>query len=540
MGLIRRVVAIAITVAMATVGLALTGGGAGAAGLRHDYVKTSDGATTTVTGYDTTRSGPGVFVYDSGWGSSTQQNQWGSEAVVENGVVTTLTVPGVGGNAPIPADGFTLSGFGTGAAWITDHLQVGQPVTIDKDVILQTSVTTTTALTTINPQPPYEFPGGRGANQILAYTDAYASPTTGTNQYGTEAITVADGTSYRVASVGGNNSTIPHGGLVISGHGTMQNWIQQNLIVGTSLNLDQKNLTLSATTDATSYIFQASEAVKTAQTALATAKASYADARLGHSDSTLRTARNQLAAAKKAHQAGDDILAINTSDTATQTAAVARQLTIESRTVETRAVWHRPAEANANEVEATVKAMREAGINQLYLESFWGGRTIYPTTLAEQNSHFLGWDPLKAYVAACKRHGIQLHLWMHTFYVGTDTGDGSGNGSPVAQDHPDWLVVDKAGRTRSTTEPGYYFLDPAVPAARAWLIKLFTQAVHDYTVAGLQLDYIRYPKLGGPDTVTLTTPSREPPTTNGTASTQPTCHPATRCTRPGSTGRPSR
>jgi uncharacterized lipoprotein YddW (UPF0748 family) len=477
-------------------------GSATASGLRNDYVKAPDGALTAVTAYDKTRSGDGVYVYTPAWGSSTQQNQWGAEAVVQDGKVTRLTAPGSGGNAPIPAEGYTLSGFGSGASWMSTHLVVGQPVSILKEQILQTSATATTTATTINPQPPYEFPGGRGANQLIAYTDAYGQDTTGTNQYGTEAVATADGAGYRVVSVGGNNSTIPDGGLVLSGHGTQQTWIQQNLIVGTLLSLDMATRRVSATTDATSYLFQAERGIARAEDALTVARAAYADAPLDDAARTLTHARDQLAAARSQHQAGDDINAITTADTATATAETARELTIESRAMETRGVWHRPAEANPTEVEATVAAMAKTGINQLYLESFWGGRTIYPTPLAEQNSHFAGWDPLAAYVAATKRHGIELHLWMHTFYVGTDSGDGSGNGSPLAQQHPDWLVVDKAGRTRSTTEPGYYFVDPAVPAARAWLLNLFIQAVNSYDVAGLQLDYIRYPKQGGPDTVT--------------------------------------
>lgn len=488
---------------VAAAALLLTWAGpAAAAGLRNDYVKAADGAVAVITAYDKTRSADGIFIYDSAWGSSTQQNQWGAEAVVENGDITALTAPGQGGNAPIPADGYTISGYGSGASWMGAHLHVGDAVSIEKDAILETSVTASTTADAVNPRPPFQFPGGRGSNQLIAYTDAFSADSTGTNQYGTEAVAQREGDAYRVTAVGGNDSTIPEGGLVLSGHGTAQSWIQAHVIAGTLITLEPATRKVTATTDATSYLFQAQQAIKTAQAALDAQRAAYADAPLDQAAGTLATAKDHFTAATAAHQGGDDRTAIKTADTATQTAIQARQLTIESRAVETRGVWHRPAEANPAEVEQTVAAMAKAGINQLYLESFWGGRSIYPTDLAEQNTHFQGWDPLQAYVAATKRHHINLHLWMHTFYVGTPTGDGSGNGSPIAQQHPDWLVVDKAGRTQSSTEPGYYFIDPAVPAARTWLLKLFTQAVDKYDVSGLQLDYIRYPKQGGPDTVT--------------------------------------
>ncbi|CAN5133958.1 hypothetical protein BH11ACT1_BH11ACT1_08580 [soil metagenome] len=473
-----------------------------ASGLRNDYVRASDGSLEVITAYDQTRSGDGLYVYDSSWGSSTGQNQWGAEAVVENGTITALTTKGTGGNAPIPVGGFTLSGFGSGATWMTAHLAIGQPVTIEKDQILTTTATATTTVTSIDPTPPFGFPGGRGSNQLIVYTNAYGSATTGTNQYGTEAIATAATGGYRVVSIGGNNSTIPANGIVLSGHGTQQTWIQKSLIVGSLITVDTKNATVSETTDATSYLFRAAQGIQDAQQKLTAARNDFADAPLQKAQKTLDDAKAQLQSASGAHASGDDLAAITTADEATQTALTAGQLTMESSAVETRAVWHRPSEDTPADVENTVAAMAGAGFNQLYLESFWGGRTIYPSNLAEQNSHFVGWDPLAAYVDACKRHGISLHLWMHTFYVGTADGDGSGSGNPVAQQHPDWLVVDKAGRDTSVTEPGYYFIDPAVTAARTWLLDLFSQAVTRYDVAGLQLDYIRYPKQGADDTTT--------------------------------------
>lgn len=465
---------------------------ADAAGLRGDFVVAPDGAYLAVSGYDRTRNVNELIVYTPAWGTSTKQNQWGAEAVVDNGVVTTLNPPGVGGNAPIPANGYTLSGHGTVASWMTTHLHVGDHVDLRKNAILATTQTATTAITAIDPQPPYEFPGGRGADQLIVYTPAYGQPTTGTNQYGIEAVATKVSDGYRVTSVGGNNTTIPADGIVISGHGTKLSWIQQNVIPGTLLTIN--GTTLSATIDATSYLYAGQLAIDTAQRRIDAAKAAYADAPLDQAAATLATARQQLAEAKAAHEAGDDRTSIETSDVAAATAVKAGTLTAESRVAESRAVWHRPDESSPAQVEATVAAMQKAGFNQLYLETFWGGQTIYPSAYTDQNPQFAGWDPLAAYVASAKKHNIHLQLWMHSFFIGYANGD-AGPG-PVVRDHPEWLVVDKAGRTVSTTEPGYYFIDPAIPAARDWLIKVFTEAVTKYQVRGLQLDYIRYPSQG--------------------------------------------
>lgn len=465
---------------------------AGAAGLRGDFVVAPDGAYLAVSGYDRTRNANELIVYTPAWGTGTKQNQWGAEAVVDNGVVTTLNPPGVGGNAPIPANGYTLSGHGTAASWLTTHLHVGDHVDLRRDAILATSQTATTAITATDPQPPYEFPGGRGADQLIVYTPAYGQPTTGTNQYGIEAVATKVAEGYRVTGVGGNDTAIPADGIVISGHGTKLSWIQQNVIPGALLTINGS--TLSATIDAESYLYAGQLAIDTAQKRIDTAKAAYADAPLDEAAATLATARTQLADARAAHAAGDDRKSIETSDTAAATAVKAGTLTAESRAAESRAVWHRPDESSPAQVEATVAAMQKAGFNQLYLETFWGGQTIYPSAYTDQKPQFAGWDPLAAYVESAKKHDIHLQLWMHSFFIGYANGD-SGPG-PVVRDHPEWLVVDKAGRTVSTTEPGYYFIDPAIPAARDWLMTVFTEAATKYQVRGVQLDYIRYPSQG--------------------------------------------
>ena len=58
------------------------------------------------------------------------------------------------------------------------------------------------------------YPGLRGANQLLIYTPNFGFRT-GTNEFGTEDI-VIDNT---VVSLSGADSLIPENGFVISGHG---------------------------------------------------------------------------------------------------------------------------------------------------------------------------------------------------------------------------------------------------------------------------------------------------------------------------------
>ena len=77
---------------------------------------------------------------------------------------------------------------------------------------------------------------GRGANELILYV---GKTSTGTNQYGTEAIIGADLKVEKVGKYGVGNTAIPAGKSVLSGHGDKSKWVQ-SLKVGTKLNISIK------------------------------------------------------------------------------------------------------------------------------------------------------------------------------------------------------------------------------------------------------------------------------------------------------------
>lgn len=74
------------------------------------------------------RSTNTLIEYTPARGATTGTNQYGAEATVIGGVVTAM-VNGVG-NAPIPSNGYVLSGHGTARTWVVANLFVGAHVTI--------------------------------------------------------------------------------------------------------------------------------------------------------------------------------------------------------------------------------------------------------------------------------------------------------------------------------------------------------------------------------------------------------------------------
>ncbi|MBE9181275.1 family 10 glycosylhydrolase [Oculatella sp. LEGE 06141] len=142
--------------------------------------------------------------------------------------------------------------------------------------------------------------------------------------------------------------------------------------------------------------------------------------------------------------------------------------------------------------------MAEAGINTVFFETVNAGYTIYPSQVApQQNPLTVGWDPLQSAVELAHERGMELHAWVWAFAAGNQAHNTIVNlpadyPGPVLSAHPEWANYDNRG---SIIPPGQGkpFLDPANPAVRSYLLRLFQEIATRYDVDGLQLDYIRYP-----------------------------------------------
>ena len=159
-----------------------------------------------------------------------------------------------------------------------------------------------------------------------------------------------------------------------------------------------------------------------------------------------------------------------------------------------RAIWLRPKETTKEQVETHVQQIKDAGLNTIFLETVFNGYTIFPVEYdaTYQNPDYNGFDVLQAYIDACHSRGMQLHCWVESFFVGMQTVDGGG---PVIRKHKDWLLTDKDGNNWEDTMYGkMYFLNPARPECREWIVGLYEILCTNYDIDGIQLDYVRYPE----------------------------------------------
>lgn len=167
--------------------------------------------------------------------------------------------------------------------------------------------------------------------------------------------------------------------------------------------------------------------------------------------------------------------------------------TIPSPTLETRAVWLHPNYLPANEkaMRDMIRRLKEANFNLIYPLMFYHGRTFYPSKVAKeyglpsQDEHFKGIDPLKILVDEARKNNIEVHVWYCVFFVGGEKDN------PILDKYPDWAALDKDGKPVCFN--GECHADPANSALREFLAELMVEAVKNYDIDGIHLDYIRYP-----------------------------------------------
>lgn len=337
------------------------------------------------------------------------------------------------------------------------------------------------------------FPGARGANQLVIYTSSYGVRT-GTNEFGTEAI--VDGNT--VTELSGADSIVPQNGAIISGHGVAKNWITENVKVGTKVYIDNSTNTLNVYTTSESFLFEAAKKIDEAKTMVDYYKSKNSNYDGKVPNQHIKEAQDYL---KKAERDTDNVKKY--SQLAIESANNALKSILPYVNTEFKGVWVRPTETTEEEIEASVQRIKKAGIDNIFIETYFHGRTIFPSkTMAsygfiKQNEKFQGLDPLKLWIKYAHKNNMKVHIWFETFYVGNQRPET--NPENILAVRPEWANKIKKNAnlnvpTPSVSEHNGFFIDPANPDVQDFLQKLITEIITTYKPDGINLDYIRYPQ----------------------------------------------
>ncbi len=336
------------------------------------------------------------------------------------------------------------------------------------------------------------YPGFRGANELIVYTPTYGLRT-GTNEFGSEASVVGN----TVVKFGGADSIIPNGGFVISGHGKAKTWIQKNLLLGAKIyvDFDKKRVYSYITPD--TYVFEVNEKIKDTQAVMNYYRMMDAEYDGRRAISFLNRAKDYL---RRAERRPDRASGYITQAKVCVNSAL--ENAIPYREDEFKGIWIRPVEHNETEIALAVEKLKEAGVKNVFLETYFHGMTIYPSEVmarygfVPQRGEFIGFDPLAVWIKECHKHDIKLHIWFETFYLGNKPPRCSQK--HILSVNPEWanktkILADSDEISKSSAEWNGYFLDPANPEVQQFLCELMSEMFQKYRPDGINLDYIRYP-----------------------------------------------
>ncbi len=450
--------------------------------------------TATANGVDIARGEGQLIIYTSAYGTTTNTNEWGTEAIV--GRDHRVTAVGEN-NSQIPDGGFVLSGHDAEAGngmktWITENVKVGSYVYYD----------THTLRVTVSDQPIedldmvfYDLSATitginrvRYENDLILFTSAYGSNTK-SNEYGYEVV-VQDGL---VVSAGGNSADIPTGenSFVASGHGANADWLRLNVRLGMRAEYDTSAMTITFHYDAEGLEAGLNHALEELRPKVEQAKAEYLYMDYDGFEVEYQTAKDALAEAVKAHNdGGGDRAFANACDEVNLAVQKLTSLISESKTVQYRAAWVRPSQKNAEEVDAYVKQLHDQGINTVCVEGSFNNGVIMNVpkdSLFVHNTSF-NYDVLQAYIDACHKYDMECHLWMAIFLVGYSNQ--TNYAKSVSFKHRDWLSLSQLGTPDNPDS--FMMLDPANEEAREYLLSFYEYLLHTYDIDGFELDYIRY------------------------------------------------
>jgi uncharacterized lipoprotein YddW (UPF0748 family) len=327
----------------------------------------------------------------------------------------------------------------------------------------------------IDPEEWGEMSGGRGRNELILYTPDFSWPSTQTNPYGSEAV-VIDGL---VISVGGNDTVIPDNGYVISGNGDARSWIVGNLTPGTAVAHDDATVWVDSTFEAqrASLLWRLGDLERRLEAVEAGEERERAAESIREEVSGLADPLSPLAR----RVASMEEMALNLELAA-----------MPSPPHEVRSVWYRLLAASPEEIASDAQAMAEAHINAVFAEVNFGSSVAYPdpTGLYPQLAHQVGSDPLTTLIDECHARGIEVHAWVHNFFLGFDR-DGTDTPSRFAAAHPEWISVNRRGEDELVPW-GLRYLNPAHLGYQDAMIEAHTAMVAAYDLDGYHCDHIRY------------------------------------------------
>lgn len=174
-----------------------------------------------------------------------------------------------------------------------------------------------------------------------------------------------------------------------------------------------------------------------------------------------------------------------------------------SLSAEIKSLWVTAWDLNCpDKIDRVVEFAQENNISQLLVHARYRGDALYqPNRIydtffnPEPRSYILAddiFDPLAYIINRTRGTNIEIHAWVTVFVVTPRIIDNLSL-KHVYFTHPHWITRDIFGNQMSINSHEGAYLDPGIPEVQDYLIDVFKDIVINYNIAGIHLDYIRYP-----------------------------------------------
>lgn len=157
-----------------------------------------------------------------------------------------------------------------------------------------------------------------------------------------------------------------------------------------------------------------------------------------------------------------------------------------------------------DDVRHIINNVAEAGFTDVFFQIRGNGTAFYKSQL-EPWAYELsgddvsrlgtdpGWDPLQLALDTAGPHELRVHAYMNVLPGWKGVVEPPSSNRQLWTAHPDWFMVDSLGQKMLPTAGWYAFINPVLPEVRAYLRGIVSELCQ-YEVAGIHLDYIRYPE----------------------------------------------
>lgn len=160
--------------------------------------------------------------------------------------------------------------------------------------------------------------------------------------------------------------------------------------------------------------------------------------------------------------------------------------------------------SSPEKIDTLLKTIKDTEIKNLFVQVRGRGDSYYSSAY-EPRAYDVpeNFDPLRYILEKTGSRDIKIHAWVNVSFV-LDQGNFPPHPDHILFRHPEWITYDYKGRSMAEYTPlemkknllEGYFLDPAVPEVKKYMCTIVNDLLNRYNVAGVHLDFIRYPYSG--------------------------------------------